>query len=109
MKDDLVPIYNGIMLHILRPLPVASLKLLVFDLDGTLIDSAQDLCNSVNATLARFGREPLPDERIASFIGNGTMSTSWTSPTPTRGLSRRWPRSSSCTTRPADRQEPWQC
>jgi phosphoglycolate phosphatase len=61
------------MLHILRPLPVASLKLLVFDLDGTLIDSAQDLCNSVNATLARFGRESLPDERIASFIGNGTM------------------------------------
>jgi phosphoglycolate phosphatase len=73
MKDDFVPIYNGIMLHILRPLPLASLKLLVFDLDGTLIDSAQDLCNSVNATLARFGREPLPDERIASFIGNGTM------------------------------------
>ncbi len=61
------------MLHILRPLPVASLKLLVFDLDGTLIDSAQDLCNSVNATLTRFGREPLPDETVAGFIGNGAM------------------------------------
>jgi phosphoglycolate phosphatase len=61
------------MLHILRPLPIASLKLLVFDLDGTLIDSAQDLCNSVNATLSRFGREPLPDETVASFIGNGAM------------------------------------
>jgi phosphoglycolate phosphatase len=61
------------MIHILRPLPVARLKLLVFDLDGTLIDSAQDLCNSVNATLSRFGRTPLADEAIAGFIGNGAM------------------------------------
>ncbi len=61
------------MLHILRPLPVARLKLLVFDLDGTLIDSAQDLCNSVNATLRRYGREQLADETIAGFIGNGAM------------------------------------
>ncbi len=61
------------MVRILRSLPVEQLKLLVFDLDGTLIDSAQDLCNSVNATLAHFGREPLPDARIAGFIGNGAM------------------------------------
>jgi phosphoglycolate phosphatase len=44
------------MVRILRPFPVETrLKLLVFDLDGTLIDSAQDLCNSVNATLATLG------------------------------------------------------
>jgi phosphoglycolate phosphatase len=49
------------------------LKLLVFDLDGTLIDSAQDLCNSVNATLGRFGREPLPDPVVASYIGDGAI------------------------------------
>jgi phosphoglycolate phosphatase len=61
------------MVRILHPIPVARLKLLVFDLDGTLIDSAQDLCNSVNATLRRFGREPLADETIAGFIGNGAM------------------------------------
>jgi phosphoglycolate phosphatase len=61
------------MVRVLRPLPVARLKLLVFDLDGTLIDSAQDLCNSVNATLRQFGREPLADEAIAGFIGNGAM------------------------------------
>ena len=61
------------MVRILRLIPVARLKLLVFDLDGTLIDSAQDLCNSVNATLSRFGREPLADEMIAGFIGNGAM------------------------------------
>lgn len=61
------------MIRVLRPLPIESLKLLVFDLDGTLIDSAQDLCNSVNATLARFGRSPLPDAQIAGYIGNGAM------------------------------------
>ena len=47
------------------------MKLLVFDLDGTLIDSAQDLCNSVNATLFHFGRAPLEDTTIAGMIGDG--------------------------------------
>jgi phosphoglycolate phosphatase len=59
------------MVHIYRPLPVERLKLLVFDLDGTLIDSAQDLCNSVNAALEQFKYGPLPDPAIASFVGNG--------------------------------------
>ena len=62
------------MLRIMRPIPVESLKLLVFDLDGTLIDSAQDLCNSVNATLTHFGRAPLADEIIAGYIGNGALT-----------------------------------
>jgi len=61
------------MIRVFRPIPVESLKLLVFDLDGTLIDSAQDLCNSVNATLTQFGRPALPDEVIASYIGNGAL------------------------------------
>ena len=61
------------MVHILRAIPIESLKLLVFDLDGTLIDSAQDLCNSVNATLIQYGREPLPDTLVASYIGNGAI------------------------------------
>ncbi len=61
------------MIRVFRPLPIESLKLLVFDLDGTLIDSAQDLCNSVNATLNHFGRDPLPDTQIAAYIGNGAM------------------------------------
>lgn len=59
------------MVHVFRSIPVEKLKLLVFDLDGTLIDSAQDLCNSVNASLAQFGRKQLPDPAIASFVGNG--------------------------------------
>lgn len=63
--------YTRDMVHVLRPIPVERLKLLVFDLDGTLIDSAQDLCNSVNEALKAFDHEPLPDPAIASFVGNG--------------------------------------
>lgn len=61
------------MIRVLRPVPVERLKLLVFDLDGTLIDSAQDLCNSVNATLQKFNRPLLSDEIIAGYIGNGAL------------------------------------
>jgi len=59
------------MIHVFRPIPIERLKLLVFDLDGTLIDSAQDLCNSVNAALAHVRRGPLEDHAIAAFVGNG--------------------------------------
>ncbi len=45
--------------------------LLVFDLDGTLIDSQQDLANAVNATLAFLSRPQLHDTHIASFVGDG--------------------------------------
>jgi phosphoglycolate phosphatase len=46
-------------------------RLLVFDLDGTLIDSRVDLCNSVNATLKHLGKPELPQQVIASYIGDG--------------------------------------
>src|ERR1039458_6289765 len=59
------------MIRVFRPIPVERLKLLVFDLDGTLIDSAQDLCNSVNAALDHVGRARLEDPAIAGFVGNG--------------------------------------
>jgi phosphoglycolate phosphatase len=47
------------------------MELLVFDLDGTLVDSELDLANSVNATLEKIGRKPLRVELIASYIGQG--------------------------------------
>lgn len=45
--------------------------LLIFDLDGTLIDSSEDLAISVNAALQHIGREPLGHSLIHSFVGNG--------------------------------------
>jgi phosphoglycolate phosphatase len=47
------------------------IKLLIFDLDGTLIDSRLDLIHSVNAMLKHFGRPELPGEVIASYVGDG--------------------------------------
>ena len=61
------------MVRILTSIPAEQLKLLVFDLDGTLIDSAQDLCISVNATLAHFALKHLEDAQIAGFIGDGAL------------------------------------
>jgi phosphoglycolate phosphatase len=46
-------------------------RLLVFDLDGTLIDSSLDLCNCINAMLEHLGKPPLPNAVIASYIGDG--------------------------------------
>ncbi|MGA8310846.1 MAG: HAD-IA family hydrolase [Terriglobales bacterium] len=48
-----------------------SIKLLIFDLDGTLIDSRLDLVHSVNAMLRHFGRPELPGEVVASYVGDG--------------------------------------
>ena len=59
------------MLHILNPLPAESIRLIVFDLDGTLIDSQKDLANSINAMLTQMNRKPLPDEVIGTYIGDG--------------------------------------
>jgi phosphoglycolate phosphatase len=48
-----------------------SVKALVFDLDGTLIDSKQDLVLAVNATLRSLDREELPADLVASYVGSG--------------------------------------
>jgi phosphoglycolate phosphatase len=48
-----------------------SIDLLIFDLDGTLIDSKLDLALSVNATLKHLGRPRLDDETIFSYVGQG--------------------------------------
>lgn len=45
--------------------------LVIFDLDGTLIDSRLDLAHSVNAARAALGRGALPHELIFSYVGNG--------------------------------------
>ena len=52
-------------------IPASDLKLLIFDLDGTLVDSRLDLANSVNAMLRHYKKPELPNEVIGSYIGNG--------------------------------------
>lgn len=46
-------------------------KLVIFDLDGTLIDSREDLISSVNATRAYMQLPHLPGDVVASYVGNG--------------------------------------
>ena len=46
-------------------------RALIFDLDGTLIDSKQDLIRSVNAMLRKTGREKLHEDTISGYIGHG--------------------------------------
>jgi phosphoglycolate phosphatase len=47
------------------------LPLVVFDLDGTLIDSRRDLADSANALIVEHGGRPLPVDEIASMVGEG--------------------------------------
>ena len=48
-------------------------ELLIFDLDGTLVDSRLDLANAVNRVLVDLGRAALPVEQIVTFIGHGVV------------------------------------
>jgi len=52
-------------------LKLNSVHALIFDLDGTLIDSKQDLIHSVNAMLRELGRRELAAETISGYIGHG--------------------------------------
>ena len=49
----------------------AAVRALVFDLDGTLIDSKLDLALAIDATLEHLGRRPLPHGVIYGYVGNG--------------------------------------
>jgi phosphoglycolate phosphatase len=59
------------MVKVNRPIPKDKLKLLIFDLDGTLVDSRQDLANSINAMLRNYHRDELHCDVIATYIGDG--------------------------------------
>ena len=47
------------------------IRFLIFDLDGTLIDSRLDLIHSVNAMLRHFNLAELPGDVVASYVGDG--------------------------------------
>ena len=50
------------------------MELLIFDLDGTLVDSKSDLVNSVNATRRYMGLDALPHDLVASYVGRGALA-----------------------------------
>jgi phosphoglycolate phosphatase len=47
------------------------IRLVAFDLDGTLVDSHQDLADAANALLTELGAAPLPADAITSMVGEG--------------------------------------
>lgn len=52
----------------------SSFKLIVFDLDGTLVDSRRDLADAANAVLVDCGAAPLTEERIGRMVGDGAAT-----------------------------------
>jgi len=50
------------------------MDLVIFDLDGTLVDSKRDLINSVNATREHMGLPHLDDNLVASYVGRGAQA-----------------------------------
>src|SRR5262245_28759527 len=63
--------YPGAAHTNLSPVRKSNYDLIIFDLDGTLIDSRIDLANSVNHTRVRLGMTLLPNELIYSYVGDG--------------------------------------
>src|SRR3954451_10290519 len=59
------------MIRFHRQFDPARIKLVIFDLDGTLVDSRLDLIHSINAMLRHFKRPELPGEVVASYVGDG--------------------------------------
>lgn len=48
-----------------------NIKLVIFDLDGTLVDSKYDLTDAVNYTRKHYGFSPLSVDKVASYLGSG--------------------------------------
>src|SRR6202049_614267 len=59
------------MIRTRRAFDPHSIRLVIFDLDGTLIDSRLDLVHSVNAALRHIERPELAEDVIASYVGDG--------------------------------------
>ncbi len=59
------------MILVRRHIPAKQLRLLVWDLDGTLVDSMEDIATSVNAVRNHHGMAPLPLGTVRSYVGSG--------------------------------------
>ena len=49
-----------------------SIRAVLYDMDGTVLDTLEDLKNAVNAALAAFGRPTLTLEQVRAYVGNGS-------------------------------------
>jgi phosphoglycolate phosphatase len=56
--------------NVVRP----SFQLIVFDLDGTLVDSRRDIADAANAMLVSCGAAALPEARIGRMVGDGAAT-----------------------------------
>lgn len=57
----------------MAPAPLRDIRLLIFDLDGTLVDSLDDLVTAVNLTRGDAGMAPLPREQVVPLVGFGSL------------------------------------
>ena len=46
-------------------------RLIIYDLDGTLVDTKQDITEAANAMLSQFGAAPLSQQEVCRFVGSG--------------------------------------
>ena len=53
---------------------VPAVRLFVFDLDGTLVDSRRDIADAANALLVSCGAGPIPEDRIGRMVGEGAAT-----------------------------------
>lgn len=60
------------MLNVLPAGLTRHLRALLFDLDGTLVDTLGDFVAALDATLAELGRPPVPPATVAGLIGQGS-------------------------------------
>ena len=58
-------------MNALRGLLSRPLEAVLFDFDGTLVDSVPDLAVSVDATLAHFGAQPVGEAQVRDWVGRG--------------------------------------
>ena len=51
-------------------------KIIIFDLDGTLIHSIPDMCIAMNKTLEHFSLRTISEEKLEEFVGEGMLKLS---------------------------------
>ena len=59
------------MIETHRAIPAKDIKLLLWDLDGTLVNSGRDLALAINVMLRQLGRTELPLETVVGYVGDG--------------------------------------